>query len=143
MPPAPRLAPVQLEPDPHLGAAQHRRADPYVAARGLGEPAHDVQAEAGRAVAAGAAPCTVDVRSKAEFEQGHVPGAVHIPFWQMATRWRELAVARESAVVVYCGHGPRAYIAGSVLKRLGFTRVMYLAGHMKKWKALDLPLERH
>ena len=95
---------------------------------------------AGR-IAAGTAPRTVDVRSKAEFDEGHVPGAVHIPFWQMTKRWRELAVARDAAMVVYCGHGPRAYIAGSVLKRRGFTRVMYLTGHMTKWKALNLPIE--
>ena len=92
-------------------------------------------------IAGGTAPCTVDVRSKAEFEEGHVPGAIHIPFWRMTARWRELRVARDAQVVVYCGHGPRAYIAGSVLKRRGFTRVMYLTGHMKRWKELNLPLE--
>ena len=92
-------------------------------------------------IRAGTAPTRVDVRSKAEFDDGHVPGAVHIPFWQMTKRWRELPVAPDAAVVVYCGHGPRAYFAGSVLKRGGFTRVMYLTGHMTKWKALNLPLE--
>ncbi len=92
-------------------------------------------------IVAGTAPCTVDVRSKLEFEEGHVPGAIHIPFWQMASRWRELPVARDATVVVYCGHGPRAYVAGSVLKGWGFTRVMYLTGHMKRWKELNLPLE--
>ncbi len=94
-------------------------------------------------IAAGAAPCTVDVRSKLEFDEGHVPGAVHIPFWQMAVRWKELMVARDADVVVYCGHGPRAYLAGSVLKRYGFTHVRFLTGHMKKWKTMNLPLERH
>src|SRR5687768_14169013 len=93
-----------------------------------------------RQIAEGTAPCTVDVRSKMEFEEGHVPGAVHIPFWQMATRWRELPVARDGPVVVYCGHGPRAYIAGAVLKRRGF-KVSFLSGHMTKWRALKLPIE--
>jgi rhodanese-related sulfurtransferase len=92
-------------------------------------------------IRAGTAPCVVDVRSKLEFDEGHVPAAIHIPFWQMTKRWRELPVARDAAVVVYCGHGPRAYIAGSVLKRRGFTRVMYLTGHMTKWTQLNLPLE--
>jgi rhodanese-related sulfurtransferase len=94
-----------------------------------------------RQIADGTAPCTVDVRSKQEFDEGHVPGAVHIPFWQMAKRWRELPVARDAEVVVYCGHGPRAYIAGAVLKGHGFTRVAYLTGHMTKWLKLNLPTE--
>ncbi len=89
----------------------------------------------------GEAPCVVDVRSKTEFAAGHVPGAIHIPFWQMVTRWRELFHLRERPIVVYCGHGPRAFIAGAALKRRGFTRVVYLAGHMKKWKDLKFPLE--
>jgi rhodanese-related sulfurtransferase len=92
-------------------------------------------------VAAGTAPCTIDVRSKAEFEEGHVPGALHIPFWQMAARWREVPVAPDVDVVVYCGHGPRAYMAGTILKRHGFTGVRYLMGHMKKWRELYLPVE--
>jgi rhodanese-related sulfurtransferase len=97
--------------------------------------------ELARRIAAGTAPCTVDVRSRAEFVEGHVPGAVHIPFWQMVSRWEELAVARDAEVVVYCGHGPRAYIAGAVLKRRGFARITYLTGHMKRWMDLHLPLE--
>lgn len=87
------------------------------------------------------APLIVDVRSTAEFETGHVPAALHIPFWQMMRRWRELSHHRRSPIVLYCGHGPRAHIAGAVLKRAGFTRVEYLKGHMKKWRDLNLPLE--
>lgn len=46
------LPSVELDPQAHLGAAEHRRADAHVPAGRLGEPAHDVQAEPGRAVAA-------------------------------------------------------------------------------------------
>ena len=97
--------------------------------------------ELAASVAAGTTPCTLDVRSKAEFDEGHVPGALHIPFWQMAARWREVPVAPDAAVVVYCGHGPRAYMAGAILKRHGFSRVRYLTGHRKKWRELNLPVE--
>jgi rhodanese-related sulfurtransferase len=93
-------------------------------------------------IRSGRAPLILDVRSTREFDDGHVPGAVHIPFWQVGRRWQAFASARELPVVVYCGHGPRAYMAGSALRRRGFTNVIYLAGHMKKWKDLNLPLER-
>ena len=88
----------------------------------------------------GDAPTIIDVRSKAEFDAGHVPGAVHIPFWQIGRRWPELGDKRESPVVVYCGHGPRAYMAGAALRRRGFTSILYLSGHMTRWKAMKLPL---
>jgi rhodanese-related sulfurtransferase len=81
------------------------------------------------------------VRSAAEYGEGHVPGAIHLPFWQVGRSLQELASMRELPIVVYCGHGPRAYIAGAALRRRGFSNVAYLAGHMKKWKAMNLPLE--
>ena len=101
-----------------------------------------------RQIIAGTAPVIVDVRSAAEYGDGHVPGAIHLPFWQVGRslsreggQWQKLASMRELPVVVYCGHGPRAYIAGAALRRCGFNNVAYLTGHMKKWKELNLPVE--
>ena len=92
-------------------------------------------------IAAGIAPAIVDVRSAAEYAAGHVPGAIHLPFWQVGRQWQKLASMRELPVVLYCGHGPRAFIAGAALRRRGFSNVEYLAGHMKKWREMKLPLE--
>lgn len=92
-------------------------------------------------ISGGDAPLILDVRSKKEFDEGHVPGAVHMPFWQVGRRWQTLTSMREKPIVVYCGHGPRAYMAGATLKRRGFAGVAYLAGHMKKWREMKLPLE--
>jgi len=91
-------------------------------------------------IADGQAPVVLDVRSKKEFDEGHVPGAIHLPFWRVGSQWHTLAPLRENPVVVYCGHGPRAYIAGAALKRRGFTKVSCLEGHMTKWKQLGLPV---
>jgi outer membrane protein assembly factor BamB/rhodanese-related sulfurtransferase len=92
------------------------------------------------AIAAGTPPLVLDVRSKREFDEGHLPGAVHLPFWRIGSRWQELADKRENPIVVYCGHGPRARMAGAALRRHGFTRVAYLEGHMKRWRQMRLPL---
>ena len=80
---------------------------------------------------AGAAPVILDVRSRLEYANGHVPGAVHIPFWRAATS--DIPASPEDPIVVYCGHGPRASIARALLQRRGFTRVACLAGHMARW----------
>jgi rhodanese-related sulfurtransferase/outer membrane protein assembly factor BamB len=91
-------------------------------------------------ITAGDPPLILDVRSKHEYDAGHVPGAVHVPFWQAGRYSQRLAAKRESPLVLYCGHGPRAHIAGAALRRRGFTNILYLAGHMKKWRAMKLPL---
>lgn len=90
---------------------------------------------------AGDAPVILDVRSRREFVEGHVPGAIHVPFWRVAAGYGKLDDLRERPIVVYCGHGPRAYIAGSALRRRGFTDVAYLTGHMKSWNSKKLRLE--
>lgn len=106
-------------------------------------PAGRISAEALLArIESGAAPAILDVRSRAEFLRGHVPGARHIPFWRIARRIGELAVPTDSELVVYCGHGPRALMAGRALRRKGFTRITYLEGHFSRWRSDGLREER-
>jgi rhodanese-related sulfurtransferase len=45
-------------------------------------------------------------------------------------------------LIVYCGHGPRATLAGRALRRHGFTRVEYLDGHFSTWRREGRPEER-
>jgi rhodanese-related sulfurtransferase len=90
-------------------------------------------------VQAGDAPAILDVRSRGEFERGHVIGATHIPFWDVRNQSASLPRDPAKPIVVYCGHGPRAWMAGASLRRLGFTQVVYLEGHMAAWTGLGLP----
>ncbi len=90
----------------------------------------------------GRPPVVLDVRSDAEFAQGHVPGAIHIPFWQLPRRANDIPSRHGDPVVVYCGHGPRAWYAAAALRRCGFERVQLLEGHMSQWKRAGLPEER-
>ena len=92
-------------------------------------------------IEAGTAPAILDVRSRMEFAHGHVPGARHIPFWTLPVRRSEIPVSPDDPLVVYCGHGPRAWFAGAVLRACGFRRVVYLEGHMSKWRRAGLPQE--
>jgi MFS family permease len=88
------------------------------------------------------APTILDVRSLKEFAEGHVPGALNIPFESVAVRAHEIPGPRQNPVVVYCGHGPRAWMAGAALRKNGFTNVTYLAGHFSRWRAAGLREER-
>jgi rhodanese-related sulfurtransferase len=92
-------------------------------------------------IESGQAPVILDVRSRAEYEGGHVPGAINVPFTEVAERVSALPARPEDPIIVYCGHGPRAWLAGVALRRRGFRRVSYLKGHMSGWKKAGLAEE--
>jgi len=93
------------------------------------------------AIDTGTAPVIVDVRTRREYASGHVPGAIHVPFYTLLVRQDDVPGPRERPVVVYCGHGPRAGVARLALRLAGFTDVRYLDGHMSGWKRRGLPQE--
>lgn len=93
------------------------------------------------AIDTGTAPVIVDVRTSREFEAGHVPGAIHVPFYTLLVRQDDVPGPRDRPVVVYCEHGPRAGVARLALRLAGFTDVRYLDGHMAGWKRRGLPVE--
>jgi rhodanese-related sulfurtransferase len=93
------------------------------------------------AIADGAAPAILDVRSRDEYAAGHVRGAVNIPFNEVGRRVHELNAWRDRPLVVYCGHGPRAWIASLMLRRHRFGKVVFLDGHMAAWRRAGLPEE--
>ena len=90
----------------------------------------------------GRAPALLDVRTGGEFARGRVPGAVHRPFWRVLLGFVKLPFARDEPLVVYCLHGPRAYMAGAALRWRGFRHITYLDGHMTRWRRERLREER-
>ena len=89
------------------------------------------------------APAIIDVRSESEYLSGHVPGAIHVPFW--ATFSPSELENREPSdlLVLYCQHGPRAGIAKLALSLSGFKNIIYLEGHMSSWLSAALPIEKN
>ena len=86
-------------------------------------------------------PLVVDVRSRGEYDRDHVPGAVHIPFYSIASGLQELGYPATEPVVLYCEHWPRASIAGFSLYLSGYDKVYSLNGHMKGWRQNEFPIE--
>lgn len=89
----------------------------------------------------GQAPTIVDVRSGGEYQAGHVPGAINIPFWSAFSTDKLENADKSKALVLYCEHGPRAGIAKLALKFSGFEKISYLAGHMTAWKKAGLQMD--
>jgi phage shock protein E len=85
------------------------------------------------------APQVIDVRSPAEFETGHVPGAVNIPHDELAGRLDE--VDAEHGVVLYCMVGPRARLGEATLRSAGVSGLLHLDGGLAAWRDVGLPTE--
>lgn len=98
--------------------------------------------EIARQIAEGSAPYLLDVRSVEEFEEGHLPGAVNIPYDELEKRLAELSVDKDDEIVVYCRSGRRAIIAENILVSAGYSNVKDLAGHMNSWSTAGLATEK-
>ena len=71
----------------------------------------------------------IDVRSAAEFDTGHIEGAVNIPTDEICTRIAEVTEDTDQAIVLYCRSGGRAGIALRALQELGYTQVENAGGY--------------
>ena len=80
------------------------------------------------------APVLVDVRERDEWDQGRIPGAVHIPRGQLESRIEPAAPDRSRPMVLYCSAGNRSAFAAKTLEELGYERPISLAGGFTDWK---------
>jgi hydroxyacylglutathione hydrolase len=83
----------------------------------------------------------VDVRGRAEWDAGHLPGAQHVPLGYLADRAAELSL--DGPIVLHCQGGARSSIGASVLLARGVTNVMNMAGGYAAWHRAGLPTTRN
>src|SRR5213593_3587439 len=89
-------------------------------------------AAAEAAIAAGA--LVLDVREPDEYEQGAIPGAVHIPRGNLESNIEGRVPDHDARIVVHCAGGTRSAFAAKTLAELGYTDVASMAGGFNKWK---------
>jgi sulfur-carrier protein adenylyltransferase/sulfurtransferase len=89
----------------------------------------------------GDSPAVVDVRERDEWEEGHLPGAVHIPRGYLESRIEAALPDRSQPVIVYCAGGSRSAFAAKTLEELGYENVASLAGGFADWKRNGFPFE--
>ena len=81
----------------------------------------------------------LDVRTPEEFAAGHIPGAVNIPFNEVAGHLSE--IPKDDEVVLYCHSGRRAGLAAEALAANGYTKLAHLEGDMQGWQRSNRPVE--
>jgi rhodanese-related sulfurtransferase len=86
----------------------------------------------------------IDVREPEEYAAGCLPGAVNIPRGVLEFRidgHPQIQGRRDGEVILYCQSGGRSALAAEALGKLGFTRVVSLAGGYKGWSDAGLPTQ--
>src|SRR5581483_1813189 len=76
----------------------------------------------------------LDVREPDEYEQGALPGALHIPRGHLESQIESRVGDHGAHIVVYCAGGTRSAFAADTLAQLGYTDVVSMAGGFNKWK---------
>src|SRR5579859_803436 len=76
----------------------------------------------------------VDVREKIEWNEGHIPGAIHVPRGYLELQIEEAVPDKSKTVVLYCAGGVRSLMAGNTLKQMGYENAISMAGGFGQWK---------
>ena len=70
----------------------------------------------------------LDTRTREEYDQSHIPGALLIPHTEIAQRAEEALPDKDQVILVYCRSGNRSKQASEVLAELGYTHVKEFGG---------------
>lgn len=87
-------------------------------------------------------PRVLDVRTPAEFESAHIPGAYNVPLDTLKEHREEIARHLDEDVVLVCRSGQRATQAEQALASAGLLNVRVLQGGMQAWQQADGPVNR-
>jgi molybdopterin/thiamine biosynthesis adenylyltransferase/rhodanese-related sulfurtransferase len=102
----------------------------------------EVDAQAARELLESAEPpFLVDVRRRDEWDEGHIPGATHIPRGSLESRIEKAAPDCDRPILVYCSAGERSAFAARTLGEMGYEDVTSLAGGFTDWKRNGFPTQ--
>ena len=83
----------------------------------------------------------IDVREESEWQQGHLPQAVHLGKG-IIERDIEVTISDQTAkIVLYCGGGYRSALAADNLQKMGYSNVISMDGGFSGWKAAEFEIE--
>lgn len=70
----------------------------------------------------------LDVRTQLEYDEGHIPGAMLLPDYEVSEKAEELLPDKDQLILVYCRSGNRSKSASRALAELGYTNVKEFGG---------------
>ena len=70
----------------------------------------------------------LDVRTQEEYDQGHIPGAILIPDYEISAKAETVLTDKNQLILVYCRSGRRSKLAAEALVKLGYTNIREFGG---------------
>ena len=74
----------------------------------------------------------IDVRTRQEFLEGHLKGAILIPYYDIRRKIAAVVPNKDAAIIVYCKNGGRSSTAYEILQGLGYTNIYNLKGGIEE-----------
>jgi rhodanese-related sulfurtransferase len=84
----------------------------------------------------------IDVREESEWNQDHLPGAIHLGKGILERDIETKIPDTEDEIVLYCGGGFRSALAADNLQKMGYRNVISMDGGYSGWKEANYPLEK-
>ena len=84
-------------------------------------------------------PLLIDVRERSEWDEGHLPDAVHIPRGFLEERIEHFVPNHDQPLILYCAGGVRSALAADDLGEMGYRNVASMFGGFGLWKDMALP----
>src|SRR5579872_3012503 len=81
----------------------------------------------------------VDVREKLEWNDGHIPNAIHVPRGYLELQIEEALPDKGQPVVLYCAGGVRSLLAAETLRQMGYKEPISMSGGYTGWQNAGLP----
>src|SRR5207302_9289836 len=85
----------------------------------------------------------VDVREKDEWDEEHIPDAVHMSRGMLELEVEDKFPDRNMTIIMHCGGGGRSALAAESLQQMGYKNVRSMAGGFKALKAAGLPRTKY
>ena len=73
----------------------------------------------------------LDVRSRQEYQEGHISGAINIPEYEIDRRVEQEIQNKNLPIIIYCQYGSRSRNVYDKMKRKGYTNIYNLKGGLE------------
>lgn len=84
----------------------------------------------------------IDVREKDEWDQGHIPEAIHIGKGVIERDISKYISDKSQELVLYCGGGYRSALSADNLQKMGYKNIKSMAGGIREWKEKGFPIQK-
>lgn len=75
----------------------------------------------------------IDVREDSEWQQGHIPGAIHLARGIIERDIEQTIPDKNTEIILYCGGGYRSILSAYNLQKMGYTNIASMAGGIRDW----------